>query len=517
LTDPLPPQLIQSFPFSVHITWDPVRFCGIDPPSILDSISYSIELAEGVEWKDGKLSQYMNDIMIPSRSYKPIFRSHDNNNIDSNNFELTIKELKPATWYHIRLVIDYLGLKVTSDALNIHTLRAPPSTPSIPRLSVFPVRSSYDLSSEIPSRLESLITWNSCYYTNGSPILSYQVHMRRLDHQGHVLNDDPPLLHKIKMDSQESNPQRSIAALLNNHQANNQWIQSPSKSEQQIRNSLKSRLQQSRGESTSEKQREQRQKSPQKVRKSLSTKAGVGQKSIFSSSSSLQDQPPPLQQPLPRHQSPSSGHHWRIVYDNLHRSLRMGAPRITDATWQIRVRARNSEGWSSFSPVLEVNHRTHPTLFVAANAAASASTAGMKSRQASRDASSPEDAGFNIDTTAVSDNNGLKGSAAGGSSYHMMNSPLTMQSFQSLQQQQQQQQQMLLQEMVMFPLAGHATDIERPVSRMPKQFGDLDAAADGAIGRRPLVLPELVHLQQGGSSGNQSQRGSSRGSSNHHR
>lgn len=433
-----------------------------------------------------------------------------------------IKELKPSTWYHIRLVIDYLGLKVTSDALNIHTTRAPPSTPTIPRLSVFPVRSSFDLSSELPSRLESLITWNSCYYTNGSPVLSYQVHLRRLDSNGNILNDEPPLLHKIKMDSQPPS-QRSIAALLNTHQANNQWIQSPSKSEQQIRNSLRSRLQ---SRENNEKMRiESREKSPLKSRNKSQSK--MSQSFSFSPASSLQSQQvqlqpllssSPQQQSVARHQSPSSGHSWRIIYDNLHRSLRMGAPRATDAAWQIRVRAKNSEGWSAFSPVLEVNYRTHPSLFTNISAA----SASTKSRQGSRsqERDSPEDADFNIDTA---NNNGP---AAG--SYMMMNSPLMQsyssgqqqQYFQSQQQQQQaQQQQILLQEMVMFPLAGHAADIERPVSRMPKQFGDLDAAADGAVGRRPLVLPELVHQQQGGGSttGNQSQQGSSRASSNHHR
>lgn len=520
----MPPQLLNNFPFSVHITWDPVRFCGVDPPSILDSISYSIELAEGVEWKDGKLSQYMNDIMIPNHSYKSIFKSSANTylnsnsneydfNFDLNVFNLTIKELKPATWYHIRLVIEYLGLKVTSDALNIHTTRAAPSTPALPRLSVFPVRSSFDLLTETPSRLESLITWNSCYYTNGSPVSSYQVHMRRLDSLGNILNDEPPLLHKINMDAQQGNPQRSIAALLNTHQANNQWIQSPSKSEQQIRNSLRSRLQ-SR-ESEKKGMTPTREKTPQKLRKSQSSSFSPSLQQL----QPLSHSPQPLHpQQIQVHQSPSSGHPWRIIYDNLHRSLRVGAPRPTDATWQIRVRARNSEGWSDFSPVLEVNNRTHPTLFATNTALTSTMKKSSRPRQRgiSRDQDSPEDGeDFNIDTS------NSQGSTAG---YMTMNSPLMMQqSFlgqqQFFQSQQAPQQQMFLQEMVMFPIAGHAADIERPVSRMPKQFGDLDAAADGAVGRRPLVLPQLVHHESGGqtqllgtsgSGNNQSQRGSSK-------
>jgi hypothetical protein len=35
-----------------------------------------------------------------------------------------------------------------------------------------------------------------------------------------------------------------------------------------------------------------------------------------------------------------------------------------DAIWLVRIRAHNKEGWSAFSPILELSWKTHPSLFV---------------------------------------------------------------------------------------------------------------------------------------------------------
>jgi hypothetical protein len=55
---------------------------------------------------------------------------------------------------------------------------------------------------------------------------------------------------------------------------------------------------------------------------------------------------------------------WSIIYTNLHRKVKLQAPDSnTEAEWSIRVRAKNIEGWSDFSPVLVVNGMSHPSLF----------------------------------------------------------------------------------------------------------------------------------------------------------
>jgi hypothetical protein len=295
------------------------------------------------------MSKYITDAMVAPSSYRTVFRA------GAHETFCTIPHLKAATWYHIRLSIEYLGVRVTSETLNIPTGRSVPATPSIPRATLVPIRSSFDLKSIVPARYEFLITWNTAS-GNGSPIDRYQVQLQRLDTYRQTINEEPPVTtlmrpstsHNSTDGGQKSsslmNEPKAIAILTNPiNRKSNQWIGSPGRSTPQIRNSL-----QSRGRPTSLK--ELRPSRCSNKRRSLSP--------TEKSSSPVQL----AQNGIPQENSPLSAI-WRIIYDNLNRSVRLASPKPTDANWLIRVRAHNREGWSAFSPILDLSWKTHPLLF----------------------------------------------------------------------------------------------------------------------------------------------------------
>jgi hypothetical protein len=296
------------------------------------------------------MSKYITDAMVAPSSYRTVFRA------GAHETSCTIPHLKAATWYHIRLSIEYLGVRVTSEALNIPTGRSAPEPPSVPRATLVPIPSSFDLKSIVPARYEFLITWNTAA-CNGSPIDRYQVQLQRLDAYRQVINEEPPVTTLMRPSTSHNstegggqlslslmNESKAIAILTNpTNRKSNQWIGSPGRSEAQIRNSLHSR-----GRPTT--LEELRPSRSQKKRRSPSPPER--------SSSPVQ----PTQDGNPLENSPHLGI-WRVIYDNLNRSVRLVSPKPTDALWLIRVRARNREGWSVFSPILELSWKTHPTLF----------------------------------------------------------------------------------------------------------------------------------------------------------
>lgn len=336
MVDPLPPSMIQASATSIQLYWNPVKFCGISAPAMLDSVHYTIEVCEGVEWRESTLSKYMND--MTATDYRPVFTG-------KNISEVIIGPLKPAMWYHFRLVVDYLGLKVMSESFTAHTVRCPPTPPPQPKITIVPVRNSFDLNSDIPVRFEVLISWLPSQ-SNGSEIERYQLHIKRFDEQGNLLMDDPPFLKK-KQESNANHPQKAISKMIKINKSANQWVGSPGRNEVEIRNSICVKT-------------GQRSVSPPDTRHSHS-------RSKFS--------PPP---------SPGNTHNffmspnnsmemkrstgnsqtaWRIIYDNLNRNFKLGSPNTTDAVWWVRVRAKNSDGWSPFSEVKIMNQISYPSLF----------------------------------------------------------------------------------------------------------------------------------------------------------
>lgn len=357
--DPSPPVVQDVTATSISVKWESPRFCGIHPPAKVDSIQFCIDIAEGIEWKEGALNKYITDAFVAPSSYRTVFRS-------GTDTTCTISNLKAATWYHIRLSIEYLGVRVTSEALNIPTGRSVPATPTTPRATLIPIRSSFDLKSILPSRYEFLITWNAVV-PNGSPIDRYQVQMQRLDALRQVINDEPPVTTmrpstssvlvgdiagegRGKHSHAFMNEAKAISILTSpNTRRTNQWVGSPGRSEVQIRNCLKSR-----GRTTSLDElrpvRSPKRRSPSPTNQQTSTAAATSTKRGETNMSLLENSPPTTV--------------WRIVYDNLNRGVRLSSPKPMDAVWLIRIRAHNKEGWSAFSPILELSWKTHPSLFV---------------------------------------------------------------------------------------------------------------------------------------------------------
>lgn len=315
----MPPQLESASDRSLTVVWQAVTFCGINSPQILESVSYSLEIAEGVEWKDGMLSRYIND--VTALDYKEVC------NVKSGTI-FVIEHLKPATWYHVRLAVHYLGFRVASESMSMHTVKAAPSPPGEPRISILPVKNSFDTVSDEPKRLDVIVTWTPSQ-ANGQPVQRYQVHVKRFDHEGAVLYDDPPMLRKRSLPDIK-NSDKAIGGLIKQDRKANQWIQSKGKSLVQIQHSIVAR-----------------ENSPSRSR---------------SRSPSLSPTPG---QTLSSTKNKGSQSHiaWKIVYDNLSRSVRLGSPYSYDGTWWIRIRARNTLGWSDFSPIVVLSRASHPTLF----------------------------------------------------------------------------------------------------------------------------------------------------------
>ena len=53
LTDPLPPEVYNKTHNSFTAEWQPVRFCGISPTAVVDTVTYTLEVAEGMEYAGG--------------------------------------------------------------------------------------------------------------------------------------------------------------------------------------------------------------------------------------------------------------------------------------------------------------------------------------------------------------------------------------------------------------------------------------------------------------------------------
>eukprot|EP01035_Chromulina_nebulosa_P002115 gene2115-2846_t len=230
LSEPLPPKIDEIDQGSFLISWPPAKFCGFKPYSVTDSLIYTIEIKEGVSWKEGYICQHVND--VNHNAYKRIFSTKD-------DFEFQINDLKSACWYHIRLEIEYLGIKVYSDVQSAHTSRGVPSTPNIPRITIIPVMSSFDISSRIPVRFDILITWGSSLF-NGSDITSYQVQMKTFDKAGHAKAAELKKS-KASLEHERSSAKDVIAHIISTKKNYNQWIRSNGRNVKQIETCLRHR------------------------------------------------------------------------------------------------------------------------------------------------------------------------------------------------------------------------------------------------------------------------------------
>ncbi len=269
-----------------------------------------------------------------------------------NLFSITINDLKPARWYHARVAIDYLGFHVVSETKSFHTVASVPSTPTVPRVYVIPVVNSFDLSSDLPSRHDLMFSWSACA-PNGSPIISYQVQLRRINASGKPIVDGDKTFRKFKSGALHKPDDVLVASLGGRDKVSNQWIHSPNKSVAEIKNSLIRRVKSANpalygAGSSADTRQNGRALSPAG---SFSPNDSPTQYSydLFASISASKQEVPHKQ--------------WTILYNNISRSVKVSSPLSSDAEWHVRVRAKNALGWSLFSDVIKMNRSTYPSLF----------------------------------------------------------------------------------------------------------------------------------------------------------
>lgn len=325
LTDPLPPQAAVKPDSSIFFSWPTVNFCGVSPTIVKGSIQYTLEIAEGIDFRPGYFSSFMSD--AAAIDYNVMFTSSTMNCI-------LINGLKPAKWYHARLIIDYLGVKVVSETQSVHTSKAKPGPPSIPRIGIIPIRNSFDIRSDVPARLDLLISWHEGS-PNGSNVSKYQLQIQRFNSNGDVIQSAEELRSreaKILKKLKEVEYELPVKAT-----KSNQWIASSGRSLQQLHNSIAIA-----------------ERSPERCRSPdfLERKSRN-----FSSRQSYSDT-------LGGGDDGDRRFKWEILSEGAICSTKKHSPGSDEAEWHLRVRALNGEGWSAFSEVLLINAITHPSLFV---------------------------------------------------------------------------------------------------------------------------------------------------------
>mmetsp|Transcript_32018 Transcript_32018/g.53997 ORF Transcript_32018/g.53997 Transcript_32018/m.53997 type:complete len:586 (+) Transcript_32018:81-1838(+) len=330
LTDPAPPITSARSHNSISVSWPFVSLCGITPPSAIDSVQYILEIAEGVEYKRGYFTKFISDVCAVD--YTTVCGGP---NIDST----TVNGLRPARWYHLRLSVEYLGQRFMSDTHSIHTEKWSPTAPSIPRIQILPVRSSFDLTNDRPVRLDMLISWYAASH-NGAKILSYQLQVQRFDKDGNVIQSVEAVMRKEKKTAARIGTQRFEKP--DRDRKSNQWTQSPGRNALQIHNSLV------HGDRSPSRSRSRRLASESSELPLL----GVSDPTVVHSGAD--DDFGGTQE---------RRYKWEIIFDNILTSVKCSSPGPDQAEWHLRVRARNSEGWSDFGPILKINSMTHPSLF----------------------------------------------------------------------------------------------------------------------------------------------------------
>lgn len=317
LTPPPPPFIIcQEDSTSVVLSWTAAAFCGCDIPSTHASgcIEYVLELAEGCEYSmSGKVAKFVTDLTVAS--YRQTARTFQPTQVH-------VQDLQPGLRYFARLAIEYLGCRVVSEALCFHTATCPPLAPPVPRIHVAPMVSRIDPSAEPAPSL--VLKWSTAR-ANGSSVLKYQVQMQEvlLREAYHQRQDDSysPLFAKLQL---------GVVKAAKKILRGGRWVDA-------IPPSNKCKIAQTQ---------QQQQESPPPHRLGSST---------TSSSSST-----------PYHLDDTVvATRWSSIYCNLDRKVKLVAPRSGTLEWKFRVRAKNAQGWSSFSSVLCIHNRTHPALFAA--------------------------------------------------------------------------------------------------------------------------------------------------------
>lgn len=320
LTDPVPPNVLNVSATTLVFGWDKVHFCGSSTTKVPDTVLYTLEVAEGVEWKPGVASKFISD--LTATNFRQICRS-------PSCAAVVVEGLRPGTWYHARVAVEYAGVRVVSESLSCHTHRSTPKPPQRPRAYIIPVASATDPT--VDATPQVLLTWAAPPANGGSTITAYQVQFKE------------SVLESVAYPSNQVTPSPALgtpspaltAALMAKARAE--------RAEKEAKIKMKSKA----------------------VKKALSNASAQAANRVYEASGML------ASNSLTEAKSftPSSYQQlaitskWTVIYYNLGNKLRLSAPRTGTVAWHFRVRAKNAEGWSEFSPELIMNGLSLPSLF----------------------------------------------------------------------------------------------------------------------------------------------------------
>lgn len=111
---------------SIKLTWPSVKFYGMYNKTYKQLVKYILEGAEGIEFKTGAAARCSSDI---GSVYKVVA-------VGNKMLSADINDLKNANWYHWRLVVEFQGIRFTSNVRSVATMFGPPPSPQKPLISI---------------------------------------------------------------------------------------------------------------------------------------------------------------------------------------------------------------------------------------------------------------------------------------------------------------------------------------------------------------------------------------------
>lgn len=336
LTPPTAPYLIDYSGSSATVAWEECLYCGYSGEHAdRDAVQYIVEIAEGHEAKRGGIaSRYATDTHVEGEYLRVCARY--------KRGQIEITDLKRATWYHVRNVVVVHGERHISKRTTFKTTSGIPEAPECPRIYEISNKSAEDPSKERAPAVVLKWTRPDC---NGAEIETYQVQFQETVLK--PVEGFDPFEYKI------GSPLY----------VNRATTRTPNLGEEKekLAKEQAARRVASRGSSRSSSRgggiREGRGEAENKDRSS--------KKSVTISEER------PASRPSTALSSVSEyGDGWQIVmgkwtavYNHLEKKLKLSAPSDKALEWKFRIRARNEHGWSSFSPVLYMHRKSHPSLF----------------------------------------------------------------------------------------------------------------------------------------------------------
>ncbi len=331
LTQPKAPYLLASGERDATVAWEECLYCGfsgkyVDP----DAIQYIVEVAEGHTAKGvGVAARNASDADLDDEYVRVCARFERG--------EIQITDLKSATWYHIRNVVQLHGVRHMSKPVTFKTPSNIPEAPECARVYEIPNKSAENPSEE---RAPAVVLQWSAPDSNGAEIETYQVQFQETvleDEEGFQPDSykigSPLYVNKVKTVPVEPERDEDGDRRKWGWGGGGGWVENKTKI-----NEVKTAMVKTRS----------------KKKREVTIGGEEGPSRPVTAYASIED----------------SGGGWNVVtgkwtsvYSNLERKLKLSAPSSTSLEWKFRIRAKNQHGWSPFSPVLYMHRKSHPSLF----------------------------------------------------------------------------------------------------------------------------------------------------------